>query len=136
MKKFLTILIITGVTSAGFADIQAPPRSWHTPVRKLGRGVSNILYGITELPTTVIRHNETDGNNAAGGLGVVQGIWRSCYRIGWGAIEVVSFPVKTYKNSYRPAYQNIEYDPYNGYDEFSPELGFQSKYRYTRSQSY
>ncbi|MEM7383944.1 MAG: exosortase system-associated protein, TIGR04073 family, partial [Verrucomicrobiota bacterium] len=107
-----------------------------TPVRKLGRAVSNILYGLTELPHTVIQMNKREGNNAAFGAGVVEGTWRSAVRIGYGVYELVSFPVPTYKGSYRAPYQNIEYDPYRGYDEFAPELGFQSKYEYSRRQDY
>ncbi|HUF64058.1 MAG TPA: exosortase system-associated protein, TIGR04073 family [Verrucomicrobiales bacterium] len=135
MKRLIFALLSAGV-AVSLADIQAPPRSQQTPIRKLGRGVSNILYGITELPTHMMKMNDTDGNSAAFGEGVVEGSWRSVVRIGYGAFEVISFPVPTYKGSYRHGLRKIEYDPYRGYMEFPPELGFESKYDYVRYQSY
>lgn len=136
MKKVLLTLLIMGMTSVGFADIQAPPRSQQTPVRKLGRSVSNLLYGISELPFYMIEMNKRDGNNAAFGAGVVIGTWRSAVRFGYGVWEFSTFWCAGYKKGFRAPYQNIEYDPFNGYDEFPPEIGFQSKYRYVRQQNY
>lgn len=136
MKKLLITLLAVGCAATALADIQAPPNSHHTRVHKLGRGISNVLYGAQELPSRVMHVNRHEGNNAAFGSGVVEGVKRSLCRIGWGIIEVASFPVKTHRNSFKAPYQNIEYDPYNGYSEFVPELGFQSKYNYARSQQF
>lgn len=134
MKKFILAFLVVGITTAAYADIQAPPASQQTRVHKLGRGISNVLYGITELPVRMMHVNRMEGNTAAFGNGIVEGTYRSAVRIGWGVFEIVSFPVRTHKNSFRAPYQNIEYDPYNGYSEFPPEIGFQSKYYYARTQ--
>ncbi len=136
MKKLLLTLLAVGLTGACYADIQAPPASHQNAIRKLGRGISNILYGATELPARVIRVNDRAGNNAAGGSGIVEGVERSVVRVAYGIFEVLTFPVKTHKNSFRAPYQDIEYDPYNGYAEYSPEIGWQSKFRYGRKQNF
>ena len=131
MKRLIFALLSAGVV-VSLADIQAPPRSQQTAMRKLGRGVSNILYGATELPAHILRMNDTDGNSAAFGEAIVEGTWRSVVRIGYGAVEVISFPISGSGHWLR----KIEYDPYRGYSEFPPELGFESKYDYVRYQSY
>lgn len=136
MKKLLLTLLAVGITGSCFADIQAPPASQQNAIHKLGRGISNILYGATELPARVMQVNAHNGNNAAFGGGILEGVERSVVRVGYGIFEVLTFPVKTHKNSFRAPYQNIEYDPYNGYAEFSPEIGWQSKFRYGRKQNF
>ena len=136
MKKLLITLLTVGVASSAFADIQAPPDSQQTRVHKLGRGISNVLYGITELPMRVLQVNKEDGNNAAAGVGILEGAHRSATRVAYGVFEILTFSVKTYKNSFKASYQNIEYDPSNGYSEFSPEIGFQSKFNYGRKQNF
>ena len=136
MKKLLITLLTIGVASSAFADIQAPPDSRQTRVHKFGRGISNVLYGLTEFPSRVLQVNREDGNNAAFGVGLVEGAQRSAVRVAYGVFEILTFSGKTYKNSYKASYQNIEYDPYNGYAEFSPEIGFQSKFNYGRKQNF
>ncbi len=136
MKKLLITLLAVGISGSCLADIQAPPNSNQTRIHKLGRGVSNILYGLAELPARMISVNESDGNNAAFGAGIVEGAHRSLVRMGYGVFEVVTFPVKTYKQSYKAPYENIDYDPFNGYAEYAPEIGFQSKFRYGRKQNF
>lgn len=136
MKKLLLTLLAVGITGTGFADIQAPPDSQQTAIRKLGRGISNVLYGLTELPVRVVNVNSADGNNAGFGTGIVEGTTRSVVRIGHGIIEICTFPVRTYKRTYKARYQNIEYDPFGGYAEYAPEIGWQSKFRYGRKQNY
>ena len=69
MKKFLSTLLALGIAGTCFADIQAPPNSGQTAIHKLGRGLSNVLYGITELPVHVLNVNAADGNSAGFGVG-------------------------------------------------------------------
>lgn len=51
MKPVLFPLAFLLTASFALADIQQPPSSEWGPTRKLGRGLGNICYGITELPT-------------------------------------------------------------------------------------
>ncbi len=139
MKRLLLSTILLAVAGTAYADIQAPPASEYTATRKLGRAVGNILYGIEELPTTMIRWNEREGDYAGFSTGIVEGTARTLTRMGYGFYELVTFWAPTYKCTYRPPYQGscgrsglIEYNTWSGFTEYPQELGFQSKYNYTR----
>lgn len=132
MKFLLSISLVVAFAAAALADIQAPPMSDQGPVRKLGRGLSNILYGITELPCSMAIVNNLEGNSAAGGYGVVLGLQRSFYRFGKGWYDFVSFPLPSYNESYRPPYPSNLIWGQHGYAEFPPELGFETRFDYSR----
>lgn len=103
------------------------------PTRKLGRGLSNIAFAGTELiyqPTLI---NEREGNSTAFFYGGSRGFGRFIYRMGIGLYEVATHPFATYKGSYRPPYKNNIPWVNGGLEEFPPELGFESRYRYCRS---
>ena len=131
MKKFLCFLLIAGLTSAALADIQDPPGNDYGPTRKLGRAISNILFASTELPYTIENVNEIEGNSALG-YGAVKGFWRAIYRSGAGWAELMTWPFPTYRGSYKPFYDSDIPWVNGGYTEFAPELGFETKYHYTR----
>jgi len=132
MKSLLSILLVVAFGAVALADIQAPPMTGMGPTRKLGRGISNVLYGITELPYTMATVNEREGNSAGFGVGIVKGLGRSFFRFGIGWYEIVTFPAPCYKSSYRPPYpSNIPWVQ-GGYQEFPPELGFESRYNYCK----
>jgi putative exosortase-associated protein (TIGR04073 family) len=133
MKRVLPLLLVTMLSGAALADIHDPPMADQGPTRKLGRGLSNIMFGFTEVPTTIAVINEREGNSAALSYGVVRGFGRFFYRFGKGVYEVVTHPFPTYKDSYRPPYRsNIPWIN-GGLTEFPPELGFETRYRYTRN---
>lgn len=132
MKTLLTLLALAGISSLALADIHDPPMNDYGPTRKLGRGLANILFGVTEFPIAVTEINDREGNAAAWTYGVVRGIGRVFYRLHKGVVEVATHPFPTYKGSYRP---NYKMDPpwiHGGFEEFPPELGFESRYRYVR----
>ena len=64
MKRLLLSTLLLAMVGTTYADIQAPPASEYTATRKLGRAISNIFYGIEELPVTMIRWNSEEGNYA------------------------------------------------------------------------
>lgn len=132
MKKFLCFLLIAGFTSLALADIQDPPGNDYGPTRKLGRAVSNIFFGITEAPYVYENIAETEGDSAAWSYGWIKGFGRVAAREGAGWIELLTWPFPTYKGSYRPFYQSNIPWVNGGYAEFPPELGFETKYRYSR----
>lgn len=133
MKFLLSLTLFASLTVGAFADIQCPPMAQQGPVRKFGRGISNIAFGITELPVTFARINDTEGNSAAFGYGIHLGLSRSFYRIGKGFYDVFSFCLPTYKESYRQPYPSDLVWGVNGYSEFPPELGFDTRYNYSRT---
>jgi len=134
MKTFFSFLLLATLTTVAFADIQDPPANDFGPTRKLARGFANVipLTHLTELVNSVAILNEREGNSSAFTYGVVKGVGRSVFRFGVGWYELFTFPFPTYKGSYRPFYQSTIPYIHGGYDEFPPELGFESRYRYVR----
>lgn len=132
MKLLFSLFLLT-FTASLFADIQDPPMNEQGPTRKLGRGISNIVFCLNELPHTVGMINEREGNEAALSYGIVKGAGRVFYRFGKGVYEFVTFPFPRYKGSYRPAYDSNIPWIHGGYSEFPPELGFETRYRYSRN---
>ena len=139
MKRFLLTSLLLAMTGTVYADIQAPPASEYTATRKLGRALGNIIYAVEEIPVTMIRWNSTEGDYAGFSVGIVDGIARTFTRMGYGVYELVTFWAPTYKCTYRPPYQGScgrsglkEYNVWSGFSEFPEEIGFQSKYNYSR----
>jgi len=132
MKKLLAAAFAVGLASSAFADIQDPPSNDYGPTRKLGRGISNLVFGVAELPVQIARVNEREGNSAALSYGVVRGVSRSYMRFHAGLFEIFSFPFPVNRGTYYPILPpHIPYI-HAGYEEFPPELGNESKYPYVR----
>ena len=132
MRISLALLLVIGITSVCRADIHDPPSNDQGPTRKLGRGISNLLFGWSELPTTVAKINQDEGNSAAAGYGVVRGVGRSIMRIQAGVFEILTFPFPVVRGTYFPVLESDTHWIHSGYKEFPPELGYESKYPYVR----
>jgi putative exosortase-associated protein (TIGR04073 family) len=132
MKTLLTVALLMAVAAMCRADIHDPPSNDYGPTRKLGRGISNLLFGITELPTTIAKVNDTEGNSAATGYGVVRGVGRSVMRMQAGIFEILTFPIPAVRGTYFPVLESDVHWIHAGYKEFPPELGNESKYPYAR----
>ncbi len=130
MKPLLSLVIVSLLCASALADIQDPPANDYGPTRKLGRGLANILYGATELITQPSEINYFEGNAAAFSYGGVRGVARFLFREGAGVWEVLSFPFATNRGTYKPPYRSNIPWIHGGYEEFPPELGFESRYRY------
>ena len=142
MKKALTIALALFITSAGvMADIQAPPGSTYTSTRKLGRAISNILYGIVEIPEQIVRKNEEHGRKAGSTYGALEGGRRAFKRLGYGFYELFTFHCPTFHGTFKPPYERcgednrIEMNPHGGLSEFPPTLGFE-EYYHSRTQKW
>jgi putative exosortase-associated protein (TIGR04073 family) len=134
MKKHLFLpLIGIALAASTYADIQDPPRNDYGPTRKLGRGFSNFLFASTELADTVCKISKTEGSVAAASYGVVRGLGRSTRRHATGLLEILTFPLAIWHDSYRPVLPNAVPWIHAGYAEFPAELGNESKYPYCRS---
>lgn len=132
MKTLLVTALILAFATSSFADIQDPPSNDYGPTRKLSRGLSNLVFGIAELPATIAKINEREGNSAAAGYGVVRGLGRSCMRVQSGLFEFLTFPFPTKHRTYYPLLPSDIPYIHAGYQEFPPELGNESKYPYVR----
>ena len=142
VKKFPLIITIFTLALAAFvgisplfADIQAPPQSDQGPTRKLGRGLANMLYGSSEIIDSMSDVNASEGNSAAFSYGLVRGLGRTFARLGYGVFETLTFPFPTNHGTYKPPYNNNIQWLNSGYSEFPPEVGFESKYDYSRQYS-
>jgi len=138
VKKFPIILIavlLSAIAPLALADIQAPPDSDQGPTRKLGRGLGNMLYGSTEIIESMSAVNYSEGNSAAFSYGLVRGLGRTLARFGYGLFETLTFPFPTQHGTYQPPYSNNIQWLNSGYSEFPPEVGFETKYDYSRQYS-
>ena len=133
MKKHLIVaLAAVALAASAVADIQDPPSNDYGPTRKLGRGIGNFLYASSELPVSVCKINKEEGNAAAASYGIVRGLGRSTARHAVGLLEILTFPIPMWHDSYRPILPSDVPWIHAGYSEFPPELGFESKYPYCR----
>jgi len=132
MKTLLSILLVAAFGAVAYGDVQDPPMNDQGPTRKLGRGIANVLYGITELPYQIANINDLEGNSAGCSYGIVKGLGRTFFRFSEGWYEIITFPVPNYKGSYRAPYASQIPWLHGGYTEFPPELGFETRYPYVR----
>ena len=132
MKTPLVLLLAVGFAASSPGDIQSPPAADYGPTRKLGRGLSNFLFGWSEIPVTIARINTREGNSAAAGYGVVRGTSRAFVRFGVGFYEALLWPIPVYKDTYYPVLRSDIPWIHRGYGELPPELGNESKYPYVR----
>lgn len=142
MKKLLAIACaFTSLTAIVSADIQAPPGLTYNSTRKLGRAISNILYGFMEIPEQIVRKQEQYGRKATP-YGTVDGTSRALQRLGYGFYELFTFTCPTYRGTFMPPYERcgqdnrIEMNVHDGLSEFPPELGFETYYSYSRTQKF
>jgi putative exosortase-associated protein (TIGR04073 family) len=141
MKKLLVIAsVIAALTGIVSADIQAPPGSTYTSSRKLGRAISNILYGFVEIPEQIVLKNDLYGRKASATYGVVDGTNRAMRRLGYGFYELFTFTCPTYRGTFKPPYERcgednrIEMNVHDGLSEFPPELGYETYFSHSRAQ--
>jgi putative exosortase-associated protein (TIGR04073 family) len=130
MKPLLSLLIVSLLAVSAYADIQDPPINDFGPTRKLGRGLANIMFGSVELITQPSEMVYFEGDSAAFSYGGVRGIGRFLFREGVGVWEVLTFPWPTFRGTYKPPYRSNIPWIHGGYEEFPPELGFETRYRY------
>jgi putative exosortase-associated protein (TIGR04073 family) len=130
--RFLAAAAAILMAVPAMADIQNPPLDSYTAVRKLGRGLGNIAFGVTEIPDSMLREQRIAGTKAAWSVGLTDGAWRTIKRVGYGAFETVTFTVPTFKGTYKQPYKRGELYPNSGMKEFAPELGFQTGTSYCR----
>lgn len=142
MKKLLLIAtVFASLSGLVSADIQAPPGSTYTSSRKLGRALSNIMYGFMEIPEQLVRKQEQFGRKASP-YGTVDGTSRALRRLGYGFYELFTFTCPTYRGTFKPPYERcgednrIEMNVADGLSEFPPELGYETYFGHTRAQTF
>ena len=137
MKKLLILVLTAGIAGISMADIQEPPGARHGALRKLSRGLANIIYGVTEIPVQMVRSEHEGANGEKAAYGAVFGAGKTLARLGYGIYELITFPVPTYKETYRAPYHPDNREathPSKGFLEFPPEVGFISGVQHNRNQ--
>ena len=132
MKPLTVFSLLLGLAGICLGDIQDPPANDYGPTRKLGRGLSNMIFGWSEIPVTIAKINTDEGNAAAAGYGVMRGTGRAFARFGAGFYEALLWPIPVYKGTYYPVLRSDIPWIHRGYSEFPPEPGNESKYPYAR----
>ena len=72
------------------------------PVRKLGRGMANLLTGVAELPLQMERTARTDGQLAGATVGTLRGVGYAIGRTLAGGFEIVTFLLPNPTGGYTP----------------------------------
>ena len=102
-KRFVLIgLIILFVLSL------AAPAYCDDPLKKLGRGVANVLTCPYELVYQVMKSNNSDGVFAGATVGVIKGVGMIVARGMVGVYEIASFPIPVPKD-YQPILKDPEF---------------------------
>ena len=134
MKSLLSLLALAAASSVALADIHSPPAADQGPTRKLARGVANLAFAATEIPVSIGQVTEREGNASGATYGVARGVGRTLSRVRYGLQEVVLFPFPVYKGKYSKPYPSETIWIHKGLKEFPPELGWESKYQYGRTE--
>jgi putative exosortase-associated protein (TIGR04073 family) len=81
------------VTHDSMDDKQVLDKVSDGPIRKLGRGLSNVIFGVVEIPLKIYRTNMEEGGIAACSYGIVNGLFYFIARELTGVLEIVTFPM-------------------------------------------
>lgn len=89
---------MAGSTAPADRDLTRPSKAFATmnraPTRKLGRGISNVLFGVIEIPKTMIVITHEYGHAAGLTWGFLLGTKRFVLRELVGVYEIVTFPFR------------------------------------------
>ena len=132
MKSLAISILVCLTAGIALADIQAPPASEYGPTRKLGRGIANVAFAPAEIIDSIAAVNYSNGNEAAWSYGLVRGVGRMVERMRFGVYEVATFRCPTNRGTFRPYLKSDIPWLNGGYSEFAPELGWSTRYNYTR----
>lgn len=99
ITSLLIIFMIVGLAAPAYCD---------DPMKKLGRGLCNLITFPLELPTQMTRVNNDEGPMASLTWGIVKGLAMTVVRLGAGAYETFTFPFPVPKD-YKPLLTDPEF---------------------------
>jgi len=100
-KIFLGIIICVFIFTSSFSYADGP-------LKKLGRGVANMITCPLEITHRIGEANEDSGPVAALTWGILSGIFRTATRVVVGAYETVTFMIP-FPNDYGPIIDDPEF---------------------------
>jgi putative exosortase-associated protein (TIGR04073 family) len=113
--KLLGLLLVFALflPFCALAETDEAPRGQNA-LRKFGRGIANVLFGIVEVPNQITKVTSDQGGGAGATYGVGKGIYRWFGRELTGVYDIVTFPVpfpKGYKPIMHPEFPVEDYEP-------------------------
>ena len=84
----LCVLIVSAVPRVYAAD------RFESMLRKLGRGMTNLVTGVLELPFSIDTEVDETGIYRGIPFGILKGLVRSVIRMSAGVYEIISFPIE------------------------------------------
>jgi putative exosortase-associated protein (TIGR04073 family) len=113
--RLLGLLLVCALFAPlhAMAETDQPP-SGQNALRKFGRGLANVFFGIVEVPNQITKVTSEHGGGAGATYGVGKGIYRWFGREVIGVYEVVTFPAplpKGYKPIMQPEFPADDYEP-------------------------
>lgn len=103
MKKIITVCLVLMLIVN-----MAAPAYCQGPLRKLGRGVSNIFTCFLEIPGRIRETYRQSDIVTAIGLGVPKGVVMTFFRLVYGVYETVTFPLP-FPEDYEPILSDPEF---------------------------
>lgn len=103
MKKALTVMVVGALVFS-----LAPPVHADGPLKKLGRGMANVLTCPLEFPKALGEAHDEDGLFASFTWGVLAGTFNIVKRAAVGVYEIVTFPVPL-PADYKPVLDDPEF---------------------------
>lgn len=92
-KSFIVTLFVAVVMSAGSFSAQAANDEWiMRPIEKLSRGITNVAFGVFEVPMKWSEVNNEKGGLAGITLGTLKGVCYTVARVGVGVVDILTFP--------------------------------------------
>lgn len=103
VTRLVVILSLAGLAAWAAPETKAPApapvksqaepvKLKYDPIRQLGRGLSNVITGVVEVPVNMHAVSEDSGDVAGATWGLVRGVERFVVREGVGVFELVTFP--------------------------------------------
>jgi len=111
MKKLVALICTVAILFAPVvlhADDTAEGAPDATALKKLGRGLANVLTCPYEVVYRIGEANDEDGVIAAFTWGIINGVFRVGYRAVVGVYEVATFPIP-FPADYKPIITDPEF---------------------------
>jgi len=108
MQSLRVWVLALSLPSFAWADLQLPPKP--TMMEKLGRGVANVTFAVSELLDSNYQLLQEKGPTYAYTVGLTQGLSRVVMDTGVGVIEIGTFFIPT-KPMKMPAHDTGQVEP-------------------------
>ncbi len=110
MKKLLSaLLVVSAFPSFLLADLRLPPKP--TMMEKLGRGIANVTFSVSELFDSPYVATQEGGGTYGDTFGFTQGVSRMIMDTAVGTVEIATFFIPT-KSMKMPAHDTGQVEAY------------------------